>query len=522
MKIKQLAVTYSDKVILVIVVAVFLSAGYRAFFTGDPEKQQLEEEIPQDLTRLERNLETSEPPPLPEFEDADILARRYSQIAVVQPYRRYVLYRPTPIELGTFGFIEGRDGKIEVKGVQLVRVVYHNSEHIEVPEPPQLIDADDPSAGSYISIDPVESTSRKKTRLLARDIEGVQYLAHVIVYTEPPTVRPNPPRDVTAEVFRDKVLLSMRWDNPETPTRSIAEAVGFWVYRKLEGRPDSSFRLLNEDQPAAPSDQHRRAVEQELGIGQYAVEREDAMGYYDDGDILIPEEVTPAPRRPRRPDRAEEGLEDDEFADLAYYVDRTVEPGETYVYKVVAVTSMVDQQRRESEPWISDPPVHVPSDVRFILTNIITRGASFRVWKRDHELGVWHNATFLVAPGMPVGKSRRARYRDPYTDEFRTKEVDFSTGARLVAAFTDAKIFEPEHSYTREETRTGMPRILPKWDLKETQGNLAVILTKKQELVHIYRGRPPADIEEERQRTRTERRRGAGEMDPMDEPVWEP
>ena len=48
-----------------------------------------------------------------------------------------------------------------------------------------------------------------------------------------------------------KPLLKMRWDNPQTLPRGVAETVGFWVYRKIAGRPDSSYQLLNEQKPSA-------------------------------------------------------------------------------------------------------------------------------------------------------------------------------------------------------------------------------------------------------------------------------
>ena len=524
MNIKQVAITYVDKLVLVIMAGIFVWAGYQAFFTGSPEKERLEEEIPQDLTRLQRNLEESEPPPLEEFDDAERMAERYAMIPVVQPYRRYVLFRPIPIEWGTFGFIQGRPGRVEIKGVQLIRVVTYNSEHIQIDEAPQPIDIDDPSAGSVIKLNPVGHTARRRTRILAEDIEGVRYVANVIVYEERPEQRPNPPVDCSLEVHRDKVLLTMRWDNPPEPSRRVAEAVGFWIYRKIDGRPDTSYELLNEDNPAVPSARQRRAIEQELRIGEFfSPEMDRGRDFYDD-DVFIPEEVAPAPRRPvrpTRPDRPTDRREEPVRAEPAYYLDRTAEPGETYVYRIVAITPPVDGERRESEPWTSSPTT-IPSDVHFWLSSIVARGANIRIFKRDHDLGVWHDATFLTVPGMPIGGTRRVRYRDRFTGRFTTKEVDFGTGARLVAAFPEAHGLEPVHSYVREDTPGGIPRIRPQWELGESRDSVAVILNHKDELLKLYRGRPPADFLQRQDRAADRRDAMDPDFDDMyDDPIYD-
>lgn len=510
MKIKRLAVTYVDKIVLAAMVCVFAWAGYRAFFRGSPEKDELWEAIPRALASLERNLAESSPPPLPEMQDAQILAQRYERLPIVQPYRRYVLFRPTPIQWGVFHFIVGNPREITISKVHLIRLISYDSNFIEV-SPPVLVDEDDPSEGSKIKVTPLRATGSVGTQILTRDIEGVRYVARAIVYTERPRERPLPPREVEVSVHRGRPLLKMRWDNPSPRPADVAETVGFWVYRKQAGRPDETFVLLNEANPAAPDPRARRRIEEELRIGEFAPRHDPSAHLYSEEDEVIEAEIVEE-RRPRIREREERlaAMERDDFhADLAYFVDRRAEPGETYVYRVVAVTAPVEDERRMSDPWDSQP-VPVPSDVEFYLSSVSGDTAHVRVLKRDYDLEFspgaefWHDMTFRVLPGMPIGWKRPASYRHPLTNRMERKEVDFNTGAVLVGAYARVPIFEVADSLARDTTPSGLPTSRWVWEAREveTATGYIVVQTRRGRLVKVYRGSPPPERRRARERPR--------------------
>ena len=504
MKLKQLLVTYVDKVILVVMAIVFLWAAYTAFFKGSPEEDALREDIPRSMETLGQHIKTAEPPPLAKLDDAEILSRRYAHLPVVEPYRRYVLYRPAPIVWGEFNLLVAKERELTIKGVQITQHIYFDKETLKV-STPEPLDLDDPSAGSHFKVLPLVDTARRKTNILSRDIEGVMYVARVTVYKKPPEDSPFPPKEAEVSVHRGKVLIKVRWDNPVPMPRKKTETAGFWVYRKLAGRPDDTFQLLNEDDPATPSAKHQARMEEELKIGRFAPDPKaraaaTAREGEGDGPQDAPEVDVDPGRRTNRLDqlRTREQILQDK--DLAYFVDRTADPGETYMYRIVAVTADVHGKRIASEPWTSQP-VLVPSDVQFWLSNIFRGVARVRIRKQDHDLDLWHDATFSVVPGMMVGGKRSMRYRDPYTDKFERKSVDFSTGAVLVAAFARAPGLRPRFVWQRQETPDGGLKVRSKSILEPLTEDVAIVLSRKRQLVKLYRSRPTV------KRKRAQRRR---------------
>jgi len=483
MKAKQIVILYVDKAILVAMAVLFLYAVYAGFLTGAPEERQLREEIPRSMDKLEKNLAESTPPPLPVMKDAEMVSQRYAHLRVVEPYRRYVLFKPAPIQVGTYRLVKGTPFTMTVIGVQITRVRDILDAEAVKAGAPEPMDPDNPYAGTQIKLQPLKATSQSGTLMTMTDVDGLVYEARLVVFDAAPKEKPLPPKEVDVKVCMGKPLLKMRWDNPQPLPRGVAETVGFWVYRKLAGRPDSSYQLLNEQKPAAPNEEEKQRIREEFRLvpkpeaGAATVVAPAAEGGV--VDAVVVEASTP--KRPLTPEQPKEE------PDVALFVDRACEPGESYVYKVVSVDAEVNRKRNASDPVVA-AAVRVPLEVQFWLSSVVGRAAHIRVQRIDYEMDRWDETTFFVAPGMKIGRERAVRTRD--TGSNRTKNVDFSTQAVLVAAFRQAQVYTPK-LVARPAPGSYKVRSEPVLDVK-TDDMVIVMTQKGQQLDILFRGKPPA------------------------------
>ena len=489
---KKLLIKYSDKAALLLAVVFFLWSLYSAFLTGQPKVAEVKESIRNRLKTLEKNLRESRPDPRTPPDTSEILSQRYAHLPVVEPYRRYVLFKPMPVHAGLFQVLLGKESAISFPDVQLSSIVRFDKSILKV-LPPEPIDYLNPYKGSRFKVMPLKATVNTPaptTRIAMKDVDGLRYTFDVKVFEKPPEEKPLKPKAVEVAVLKGKVLLKMLWDNPQPLPRSAAETAGFLVYRKLSGRPDSMYQFLTEGEPAAPDAKRSMAITRELGIGEArpAPDRpapEPAAGG-EEGGAVTPDVVneTTDSRAELRDKLNSKDLEE-RLRQWTYFLDRTSVPGETYVYKIVAVTAPVDGKRKRSAPEITDPVV-VPPDVQFWLSNVYGGNATIRVYKRDYDVDTWHSQSFTVSSGMPIGWQRQVRVPNPQGTRWERRPVNFDTGATLVAAFQDWPAYGVRRNLSFGATRSARP-----YSLKDETVNAIVILTKQGKLLTITPGRPP-------------------------------
>jgi len=276
-QIKQTVVAYADKVILVALVIVFGLSIYQLALKRDPRVGNLKEEIERAAGTLRSNIERSKPPPLQRLTHARVLSERFAHIPVVEPYRRYVLYPPEPVDWRKFRVIIGKEASLVIHEVHLVKAVEWDKDILSIKDIKPL-DEDDPALGSRVIIMPLKDTPGQPAKLVVQDIEEIRYIAEILVYKKAPEDTPFPPNDPSAKVIKGRVLVSARVNNPRKLPPLTAKTEGFYIYRKLADRPDDEYQLLTEKGPVKPSQSERERIKKELKIDRFTVESPDG-GY---------------------------------------------------------------------------------------------------------------------------------------------------------------------------------------------------------------------------------------------------
>ena len=486
-QVKLGVIAYIDKFIVLLLVGLFAASLYHVLIKRDPKVKEIRADIERYRRKVSDNIRTSKPPPLEKLNHARILSERFAHIPVVEPYRRYVLYPPEPVTWAVFRLVMGKDARLTIHEVQLVKVVHQDKEILKV-KGIEAVDPDIPGKGSVVvvqSLKPTFGTPRPETSLVVQDVDDIRYVAKVIVYEKVPPKKPKPPKDPKITLVKGKVLVEVWVDNPVPMPRSVATTAGLNIYRKLAERPDSEYRLLTEKAPVAPNPDAVDRIKRTLKLDEYAEGEESATT--DEGDTQertkertkrktgrkggrTPEEdeiedaVAVDPRRDRKTGRAEDLVKkelEEKLRDRVWYLDATVSPGETYVYKVVAVTAPINELRMQSEPWVSSP-IAVPSDVQFALSAVRGMSASIKVWKRDYDLDVWHEKTYSLGPGMKIGRVEpRFRVRKKTEDGFKmvAMEVDFSTGYVVSGVFEKFPVLKTKMVWRRRAVGGAMQNV---------------------------------------------------------------
>jgi hypothetical protein len=127
-------------------------------------------------------------------------------------------------------------------------------------------------------------------------------------------------------------------------------------------------------------------------------------------------------------------------------LDQTVDEGESYVYKIVTLSTASEADVEPvpcKEPYVTDP-VLVPPLVQFTVLAIGGDQAKLRVTRRDPDTGEWlAPQDFTVGIGMKIGGMVTITLPQiPGMPQRRTKKVDFSTGCTLVGVLPAFKVVE--------------------------------------------------------------------------------
>jgi hypothetical protein len=140
---------------------------------------------------------------------------------------------------------------------------------------------------------------------------------------------------------------------------------------------------------------------------------------------------------------------------LFRYIDFTVEPGKIYRYRVklqvdnpfrnrhpeeVSDPSLIEGLTRDSDDWsVPSPPVYVPEDATFFLTQLAARPGHNTLPTATVDLYQWFASTGTIVNkvvkaqlGQVFGGLEKAKVIDPAQGTSEDERVPFSTGAALV------------------------------------------------------------------------------------------
>ena len=225
-----------------------------------------------------------------------------------------------------------------------------------------------------------------------------------------------------------------------TPVRQYIKATGFRVYRKPAGAPDSDYRRVTTDstEPAITKTEFASWIAQnrELRVvigasaaaaGATALE---PMGAY------------------RPPIPAGPVVEEKRYCRFA---DTTMDYGETYDYKVVAIGG--EKHITESAPVVLS--YAVPADIELYLLRVDARQARFQVVAHDFPQDVaWEGALRDMGPGQAVsGLTRATAYKratsflqpgQTFWERLRAEDRAIDTGYVLVDVLPEAPTYAPE------------------------------------------------------------------------------
>jgi hypothetical protein len=338
-------------------------------------------------------------------------------------------------------------------------------------------------------------------KLQVQDIDEIRYVADIFINERVIPKKPLPPKDPRIEVIRGKALVSVLFDNPPTLPRNAAPTAGVNIYRKIASRPDAEYRLLNDKGPLVPNEAEREQIRKKLSLteqpGQPAStpERRPGRGEVEEAKPVEAAKPVSGAWGPAPGDIRRDAAQPDTEKSLVWLLDEGVSPGETYLYKIVSVTEAIkgaDQERQESDPWVS-PPVEVPSDVEYRLVSVREDVATIRVWKFDYKYDKWFEKTFQVAAGMKIGRPERVKADKA---DAESVEIDFSTGARLVAAIEEAPTIDVQVKWERKVVG-GRVQVVQVPVLVDKKLSMIVVTARNGGLESQYRGKaqPPERVQ---------------------------
>jgi len=448
MKLKIVLVKHFDHVLLGVLVLFLLFSVYKAFI----EREEKLKELSGNIDRYVRVIEN-------EIKGADVrkekvrdylteLKLRFARPAVISPYPHDPFY-PKP-DIRVHDYLVLSVGK-KPYTKKLIR--RHLIELVQAKEDIVKVDFEyDPDEGaSTVTIEPLR---KGQAIVRIRDNQGRTYRWRVFAQEKPRTDPPNPPLDISFKAYGPveaqgeitkpaRVLISFRHDNPPQPIDGVGITTGAYIERKPEEAPDVEYVRLDK-KFLVPATQQQidvlwdRAEPPEVDIRKGEGEgAASAAGY---------EPITPAagyvpPEAGERPLRRQRGRElgtpemavsEKPLKGAYVFLDTTVDPGESYIYRITTVSATTDTEPIPcKDPFVTALPILVPSLVDFSYLG----GARIEItrptpWEEGKSLA----EAFSFIPGMTIRAKARIKrtVRINGVDRTRRVEVDFNTNCVMV------------------------------------------------------------------------------------------
>ena len=474
MNIKIILVKYFDWVILVILGALLLYAMFQAFLVEDTTVAKLSDDIERAKDQVELGMreEKAEPVEVPDY--LGRLKNRYERLPVMSPYTVNPFKLRTVIPGDPILLAKGQTKVIIFKGIRIVQVMPYNKVYLDV-----AVEYDPEITNTVAKI---HARAKSDSFVKLRDDRDTIYVRRVIIREKPPLPEPRPLIGTVVQTYRPeedtagkrqpaKVFLAGAPDNPETPQPGWGLTTHVEISRKPAGASDEDYVLIT-DGPLAPLTAEKvRELRLEFLAEGAAEDADEARG--ESRDRTRQPRVSPgrsmeAPeaedweadvRRARRTKAKSREREDREQvgplsldallrAKNFAFVDRTVDDGESYTYKIVTVAKGEGVPlKRCSLPYITPTPVEVPSLVEFDLTRVSAGSAGFQVTRPRPDTGQMISKDFRIEVGMGIGvpiriKEKRAALDRRLGSKYKFTDVDFSTNCVFVIGLPGIKRVE--------------------------------------------------------------------------------
>ena len=474
MKPKTLAIMYGDKIVLGLLGILLFYCFYVGFWSSDPEEEKIGGDIDQRVAAVETLLK-KRPPRIHVVavhrRIADQLARR----EVVSPHRPAVFFRERiwsyPADRA-YSIRLAVPYRIPFPG-RITRLIKYDDRYFK----------DEPAPEA--KYDEAESLSRVQfiaenvgeTSIVFEDADDRLWRLRLKIQKEPDR-RPYPVVELVVKLVKGNAELTCVVVNPpagKALPEGVAMAEGVNIYRRSASDPDeeASYQKLNTKvvKPAR-SEEVARPRERPEGPPPKAVRRS----------------------RPPGPPRPEDGAPPEGEGEgqqvrhgFLLFADKTVEPGGSYVYKVIAVSAI--EPPEESEAVLSTE-VLVPRDVLFFFTLGSPGKARFQVQKLDYELARWFRRNFPISEGQWIGDRAAERVYEPGRRRPKSVTVDYQTKCVLVRVVPNAIRYRANVRQRRRHSPDGASSIIVRTvKLQPVKSQKAIYIDRKGRLHAVWRGR---------------------------------
>jgi len=460
MKPKILLVKHFDRAILAALAVLFLFAAYKSFIAADETVKDLTDEIDRHARVVEDEMSDDDKPNLPVPDYRGMLKLRFERPAVISPYSRDPFFPEPDVLVKRVLLTIGQSDESTLEEVHLIELVQSRDEVVKVTH-----EYDRSKNESVVSI---TAAGEGDCDVRIRDtLERIyRWRCTVVRVSKPPypptqcAFRPMPPVLSEGEQVRPaRVLINFVPIATPPPNDKHGITTGADIYRKRSDQLDMDYQLLTPDPlrtatQAEIDDIWERFAgprEEAPAAARRPVGRAAPVPGPGEARVFVPAEAgraapPAAGAIARRQPTTSAGAKP-----LHGYVflDDDVEPGETYVYKVVTVSEIERGEAVPCEDPVVSEPVLVPSLVSFRVTRISADGARILITVPHPETGQLVTEEFSFVPGMSIRDVKKLKR----TIEVRmpdgsikvhhiTDPVEFSTNAVLVDTLTILNKFE--------------------------------------------------------------------------------
>ena len=489
MKPKILLVKHFDYAILGVLAILFLFAAYKSFIATDQTVKELTRKIDRSDRIVKEELLDDDKPNLVVPDYRGMLKLRFDRPAVISPYPRDPLFPEPDILVKPILLTVDQTNESTLEKVRLVELVQSRDEVVTVEY--------EYDSSENKSIVRVTGMGEGDCDVRIRDTLERVYLwrCTVVRVSKPPyppvecVFRPMPPVLKQGGMVRPaRVLVNFIPLKPYGPGDEYGITTGANIYRKRSDQLDMDYQLITP-LPLKPCTQAEIDAIWERFIEP--VEERPAAGEAPAGAVeprppgvyVPPVADRPALAVPRPTHREEAAFpREGKPLDGAYvYLDADLEPGETYIYKIVTVSEI---ERGDAvpckQPFVSEP-ILVPSLISFRVVRISRDGARIAITVPHPETAELVTEEFNFVPGMNIcGFDKRMRTIEIQFPDGRTvirrisETVEFSTNAILVDTLTILKKFEYRLNFKVKDGKAMFT-----FEARPTPASLVLYLTQR-------------------------------------------
>jgi len=489
MKPKIALAKYLDWAVLAILAIVLIIAAAKSFLLKATQEEKLRDEIIQYDQAIQKWMSDTSARPQPPRDYLAEIQSRFEHPAVIDPYRRNPFLTREDIPYPPLQLRVGVPRAIRFLGTRFTQVIAGDEKLLHVD-----LAYDLPTGVSTVTFIPLEAG---ETSVRIQTDEDLVHLFKISVRTVIKPPPPNPPINVAITpravvqihntVKPAVVLISFMPNDPREPSPSVGFSNNAAIYRKSAGASDAEYvRLDDPDQPLTPLNRDQiHAI-----MLNYQIPEVPAGG---PAPATAPSTATtpaatsgPEPSAPPVPEAVTEirtpsmtgaELTGEPEAGSFVFLDQAVDDGESYIYKIVTLSTAPDVEPVPCEtPYVSPKPVFVPSFVEFTVRTIAGDSAIVRVTRRDPDTGAWlPSQEFTVGIGKAIGGMRTIKLvvaRIPgLPAKTKEKDVDFSTHCILVNVL-------PNFHFIEYRLRWG-PNFTPVYQVRDVRDPRILYLTPR-------------------------------------------